>query len=50
MNLNEMALKVHPKILHHDNNFKEDSSHSLQFLKSLSEDEIASDQHKTLTR
>jgi len=41
MNLNEMALRVHPDILQYDKILKEDSSHSVKYLKSLSESEIA---------
>ncbi len=40
MNLNEMALTVHPKILKQDNNFKDESAASVNYLKTLSEKEI----------
>lgn len=39
MNLNEMALKVHPKILQQDKIFKNDSEASLQYLQEISENE-----------
>lgn len=48
MNLNEMALKVHPRILQHDNVFKENSVAAIQYLQTLSQDEIKERQHKTL--
>lgn len=48
MNLNEMALKVHPKILHHDQFFRDRSSDNVQYLKTLSEDEITESHQKTL--
>jgi len=41
MNLNEMALKVHPKILAHDKIFKECSAAVVRDLQALSVDEIA---------
>lgn len=49
MNLNEMALKVHPKILQHDPIFKEGSASAVKYLQQLSEDEITQIQRKTLT-
>jgi ATP-dependent DNA helicase PIF1 len=39
MNLNEIALKVHPKILQQDNIFKEDSNATANYLQALSEEE-----------
>ncbi|MBX3709636.1 MAG: AAA family ATPase [Gammaproteobacteria bacterium] len=48
MNLNEMALKVHPKILQHDKIFKECSAASVQYLKELSEDNMAQFHKQTL--
>ncbi len=48
MNLNELALKVHPKILQHDTIFKNDSDIALKFLQTLSEKEIEDYQKKTL--
>jgi len=41
MNLNEMALKVHPKILQQDTVFKDHSTAIVLYLQSLSENEIA---------
>lgn len=49
MNLNEMALKVHPKILRHDPIFKENSYAALTYLQSLSEEELEKHQRTTLT-
>lgn len=48
MNLNEMALKVHTKILQHDTVFKTHSANVVNYLKSLSEDEIIQGQKQTL--
>jgi ATP-dependent exoDNAse (exonuclease V) alpha subunit len=48
MNLNEMALKVHPKILSHDKIFKECSLNNVQELNDLSEMEMAACQQKIL--
>jgi ATP-dependent DNA helicase PIF1 len=48
INLNEMALKVHPKILQHDRVFKDNSAVSVGYLHSLSEEEKLQLQHKTL--
>jgi len=48
MNLNEMALKVCPKILAHDEVFKNDSAATVEYLKNLSETEIARSHKKTL--
>jgi len=48
MNLNEMALKVHPKILQHDQVFKDSSVASLNYLQTLSEKEITECHSKTL--
>jgi hypothetical protein len=48
MNLNEMALTVHPKILQQDNTFKKVSIDNVNYLNNLSEDEITEYQNKTL--
>jgi len=48
MNLNEMALKVHPKVLQQDNFFKENSVATVQYLQTLSEKEITTCHLKTL--
>lgn len=48
MNLNEMALKVHPKILQHDKIFKQCSAAVIQDLQSLSADEMTQCIKKTL--
>lgn len=48
MNLNEMALKVHPKILIHDQIFKQCSTDNVEYLKTLSNDEITQCQKQTL--
>ena len=48
MNLNEMALKVHPKILQHDRIFKECSANNVQELQDLSENEMTQCHKKTL--
>jgi ATP-dependent DNA helicase PIF1 len=48
MNLNEMALKVHPKILQHDQIFKNHSAALVTYLHTLSEKEIAQSQKNTL--
>lgn len=48
MNLNEMALKVHPKILQHDRVFKDDSAAVVKYLQTLSENEQAECHRKTL--
>lgn len=45
MNLNEMALKVHPKILQHDKVFKDDSVAIVKYLQTFS-DEKLTDYHK----
>lgn len=50
MNLNEMALKVHPKILQQDIIFKSHSADRVQYLQSLSEKEIAKCQKEILTK
>lgn len=49
MNLNEMALKVHPKILQRDVDFKNQSLSSIALLETLSNDELIKLQHETLT-
>jgi ATP-dependent DNA helicase PIF1 len=48
MNLNEMALKVHPKILAHDVSFKNNSAAALDYLHSLSQEEITQYQQDVL--
>ncbi len=48
MNLNEMALRVHPKILQHDRVFKDSSIATVDYLQHLSEDEQAEYHRKTL--
>ncbi len=48
MNLNEMALKVHPKILQQDKNFKDSSADIVKYLQSLSDHEIAQCHQTTL--
>lgn len=48
MNLNDMALKVHPKILLHDQIFKENSAATVKYLQTLSEKEKAECHKKTL--
>jgi hypothetical protein len=48
MNLNEMALTVHPKILQQDNVFKKISIDNVNYLNNLSEKEITEYQNKTL--
>lgn len=50
MNLNEMALKVHPKILQQDQVFKEDSLTVEKYLHSLSAEEITQYQNETLAK
>jgi ATP-dependent DNA helicase PIF1 len=48
MNLNEMALKVHPKILQHDKVFKASSAAIVKYLQTLSEKEKTQCHRKTL--
>jgi ATP-dependent DNA helicase PIF1 len=48
MNLNEMALKVHPSILEQDKTFKNHSQIVENFLKNYTAEEIAAHQEKTL--
>lgn len=48
MNLNEMALKVHPKILQHDQVFKDSSADIVKYLQTLSEKEKTESHSKTL--
>lgn len=50
MNLNELALKVHPKILEHDKVFQDHSNSVVQYLQSLSEKEKVEIQRKTLRK
>jgi len=50
MNLNEMALKVHAKILQHDKIFKECSAATVSDLKTLSEDDITLAHQQTLSK
>lgn len=48
MNLNEMALKVHPKILQQDKFFKDNSATLVDHLNNLSEEQRIQAQQKTL--
>lgn len=48
MNLNEMALTVHPKVLRHDKVFKDSSTTSAKSLQALSEAEIEQKHQETL--
>jgi ATP-dependent DNA helicase PIF1 len=48
MNLNEMALKVHPKILQHDQVFKDISADTVKYLQTFSEKTKAECHKKTL--
>lgn len=48
MNLNEMALKVHPKVLQHDQIFKDSSAINVNYLQSLAEPEMERCQRETL--
>jgi hypothetical protein len=48
MNLNEMALKVHPKILEQDKVFRTDSDFLVEDLNALSPEEITRRQNQTL--
>ncbi len=48
MNLNEMALKVHPQILQQDKSFKESSAETVKYLQSLSENELTQCHNKIL--
>jgi len=48
MNLNEMALTVHPKILQQDNTFKEGSAATVKYLQTLSDIEKEECYKKTL--
>lgn len=48
MNLNEMALRVHPKILLKDKGFKDSSAAVVAYLQSLTENEIAECHNETL--
>ena len=50
MNLNEMALKVHPKILQHDQIFKDSSVAIAKYLEALSEKEKAEYHRETLIK
>lgn len=50
MNLNEMALKVHPRILEHDKVFKDNSYDLVTELKALPETEITKLQKNTLLK
>lgn len=50
MNLNEMALKVHPKVLQHDQLFKNNSLTAVNYLHSLSAQEIEQCQRETLVK
>lgn len=48
LNLNELALKVHPRILEHDKIFQIHSAQAIQYLKTLSLEERLQYQKKTL--
>lgn len=48
INLNELALRVHPKILDYDNIFKGNSEKVVEYLQSLSETEMMEIQKRTL--
>jgi ATP-dependent exoDNAse (exonuclease V) alpha subunit len=48
MNLNELALKVHPKIFQHDKIFRDNSDVLVKYLRTLSEKEKEQYQRKTL--
>lgn len=48
MNLNELALKVHPKIFQHDKIFRDNSDVLVEYLRTLSEKEKEQHQRKTL--
>jgi len=48
MNLNEMALKVHSKVLQHDQVFKDNSAALVKYLQTLSEKEKIEFQRETL--
>lgn len=50
LGLNEMALKVHPKILKHDQIFQESSAVVVKKLQSLTEQEIAQRHKEVLTK
>lgn len=50
MNLNDMALRVHPKILEHDEIFKSNSDETIAYLQTLTEDEITKHQQETITK
>ncbi len=50
MNLNEMALTVHPKILLQDHEFRKNSEEALDYLQALSETEKATLHKQTLTQ
>lgn len=49
MNLNDMALRVHPKILQHDEVFKSSSEATTAYLKTLSAEEITTLHGQTLS-
>lgn len=48
MNLNDMALRVHPKILRHDETFKMDSDATTAYLQTLPADELAKLHQQTI--
>lgn len=48
MNLNEMALKVHPKILSHDQVFKDNSIAAVEYLENLSAEQISEHHNQIL--
>jgi ATP-dependent DNA helicase PIF1 len=49
MNLNEMALTVHPKVLHYDETMKQHSMAIVEYVQSLSEEEKTTQHTHTLT-
>jgi len=49
MNLNDMALKIHPRILQHDKIFRENSVASEHYLQTLPEEKMTKQQQQALT-
>lgn len=49
MNLNDMALRVHPKILQHDQTFKDNSDATTAYLRSLTTEEMTKAQQKIIS-
>lgn len=50
MNLNDMALRVHPYILENDETFRSHSQKNVKYLKNLTEDDLAKCHADTLTK